>query len=68
MAEASDCKRQIVKIAENNVELQYYLLSPVDMSKVILSEYTVSYGQTKIDADRIPIDQEWSFWYGLDAK
>ena len=68
MAEASDCKRQLVKIAENNVELQYYLLSPVDMSKVILPEYTIAYGQQKIDDDRAVADDEWAFWDGLDAE
>jgi hypothetical protein len=68
MAEASDCKRQLVKIAENNVELQYYLLSPITMGKVVLGEYTVSYGQQKIDDDRVNADEEWSFWAGLDAK
>jgi len=68
MAEASDCKRQLVKIAENNVELQYYLLSPVTGEKVVLSEYTVSYGQQKIDDDRAVADQEWAFWEGLDAR
>ena len=67
MAEQSDCKKQLVKIAENNVELQYYLLSPVDMSKVILPEYTVSYGQTKIDTDRAQADSDWAFWDGLSA-
>lgn len=68
MAEASDCKRQLVKIAENNVELQYYLLSPVTMDKVILPEYTVSYGQQKIDDDRAVADADWAFWDGLDAQ
>uniref|UniRef100_A0A6M3J1E6 Uncharacterized protein n=1 Tax=viral metagenome TaxID=1070528 RepID=A0A6M3J1E6_9ZZZZ len=68
MAEASDCKRQIVKIGENNVELQYYLLSPVTGARVVLGEYTVAYGQTKIDNDRISADAEWEFWDGLDAK
>lgn len=68
MAEQSDCKKQIVKIAENNVELQYYLLSPVTMEKVILPEYTEAYGQTRIDDDRAVADTEWAFWDGLDAQ
>ena len=68
MAEASDCKRQLVKIATNNVELQYYLLSPVDYSKVVLPEYTVSYGQQKIDDDRAIADTNWAFWDSLDAQ
>ena len=67
MAEQSDCKRQIVKIAANNTELQYYLLSPVDGSRVILDAYTVGYGQEKIDADRVVADDDWAFWDGLDG-
>lgn len=68
MATQDDCKRQLVKIAENNVELQYYLISPYNYKKVILPEYTISYGQQKIDDDRVEADAEWTFWAGLDAK
>lgn len=68
MAEKSQCNRRLVKIAENNVEDQYYLLSPVDGSKVVLTEYTTSYGQIKIDTDRADADANWSFWDGLDAQ
>ena len=67
MATQEDCKSRIIKIAENNVEIQYYLLSPVDYSKVVLGEYTESYGQTRITDDRVAADNEWSFWDGLDA-
>jgi len=67
MAEASDCKRRLIKIDTNNVELQYYLLSPVTLEKVVLPEYTVSYGQTKINTDRTSVDAEELFWAGLDA-
>ena len=67
MAEASDCKRQIVKIAENNVELQFYLLSPVTGERVPYAAMTIGYGQEKIDTDRATADTEWSFWDGLDA-
>lgn len=67
MAEQSDCKRQLVKIAENNTELQYYLLSPVDGSRVVLDQFTIGYGQQKIDTDRTIADEEWAFWEGLDA-
>ena len=62
------CKKQIVKIAENNVELQYYLLSPTDYSKVVIDQYTESYGQTEITDDRVSADAEWDFWDGLDAQ
>ena len=68
MATQEQCKRQVVKIAENNVELQYYLLSPADLSKVVLDEYTESYGQTRITDDRVAADDDWAFWDGLDAK
>ena len=67
MALVTDCKRQLVKIAENNTELQYYLLSPVDGSRVLLNEYTVGYGQEKIDGDRVTADEDWAFWDGLDG-
>ena len=68
MATQEQCKRQLVKIAENNVELQYYLLSPADLSRVVLTEYTESYGQTRITDDRVIADDEWDFWDGLDAQ
>ena len=67
MALVTDCKRQLVKIAENNTELQYFLLSPVDGSRVLLNEYTVGYGQEKIDGDRVTADEDWAFWDGLDG-
>ena len=67
MATAAQCRKQLVKIAENNVELQYYLLSPATLERVVLPEYTISYGQTKIDSDRATADSTWQFWNGLDA-
>ena len=67
MAEKSDCKMQIVKIAENNVEVQWYLLSPVTGERIPYAAMTEGYGQTRIDDDRVTADAEWAFWDGLDA-
>jgi hypothetical protein len=67
MTTKEQCKKQIVKIAENNVELQYYLLSPNDYSKVVIDQYTEGYGQTRITDDRVQADEDWAFWDGLDA-
>lgn len=55
-----DCKVQAVKIAENNVELQWYLLSPIDGEKVVA--FTESYGQTRITEDRVAPDVEKLMW------
>ena len=62
-----DCKQQITKIAENNVEVQWYLISPVDGSKVVC--FTESYGQTRIDEDRVDAEAEKATWDELrDVK
>ena len=55
-----DCKQQIAKIAENNVEIQWYLISPIDGSKVIA--FTESYGQTRIDEDKVAAETEQAEW------
>ena len=62
-----DCKQQIAKIAENNVEVQWYLISPVDGSKVVC--FTESYGQTRIDEDKVAAETEQAEWDELrDVK
>lgn len=47
MATKEECSRQLVKIADNNVELQYYLFGS-NNNKVILSEHTESFGSKQL--------------------
>ena len=68
MSIKDDCAKRIVKIAENNVELQYYLLDPTTYEPIVLDDYTETYGQTRIDNDRVAADAEKAQWDTLTPK
>ena len=66
MATQEQCKQRIIKIAENNVEHQYYLFD-ANGNPVVLPEFTTTYGQAKIDTDRAQADTDKAYWDGIDS-
>lgn len=63
----TQCHRQVVKIAENNIELQYYLYNN-QMQKIVISEFSEAYGQSRITAERVDADAAYDMWANLDVK
>lgn len=67
MINKEDCTKEIKKIAENNVEIKYYL-ELKGGKKLYIDEFTESYGKNRVDEEKNSIQEKITKVDNYDKK